>query len=268
MPELPTAGEHRPRDRGVVGAGRRRRRRRAPDRAARRPLRVLHGARRRRARPRGGAAALGARHRRARACTAARRGAPGRTSTSTASGRSRCSATSCCRAGRCRSHGYDAVFFVSGDVEALRSARAARLLAATLRERPTLREGGVPLDLLVGSLNDAGERYDDSLDAEVVVLTDGGAGRHGRTASDSPPPHRPARSPTPTARATRSRRRSARRARARRRRAGGACTSRARAGAAVITGQGPYTRAANVLRWARPSPGSPPRLSRRWRSRS
>jgi ribokinase len=72
--------------------------------------------------------------------------------------------------------GYDAVFFVSGDVEALRSARAARLLAATLRERPTLSEGGVPLDLLVGSLNDAGERYDDSLDAKVVVLTDGGKG--------------------------------------------------------------------------------------------
>jgi ribokinase len=73
-------------------------------------------------------------------------------------------------------HGYDAVFFVSGDVEALRSARAAPLLAATLRERPTLVEGGVPLDLLVGSLNDAGERYDDSLDASIVVLTDGAKG--------------------------------------------------------------------------------------------
>jgi ribokinase len=72
--------------------------------------------------------------------------------------------------------GYDAVFFVSGDVEALRSARAARLLAATLRERPTLVEGAVALDLLVGSLNDAGERYDDSLDAQIVVLTDGADG--------------------------------------------------------------------------------------------
>jgi ribokinase len=72
--------------------------------------------------------------------------------------------------------GYDAVFFVSGDVEALRSARAARLLAGTLREQPTLAEGRVPLDLLVGSLNDAGERYDDSLDATNVVLTDGANG--------------------------------------------------------------------------------------------
>jgi ribokinase len=68
------------------------------------------------------------------------------------------------------------VFFVSGDVEALRSARAARVLAATLRERPTLSEGAVTLDLLVGSLNDAGERYDNSLDAKIVVLTDGGKG--------------------------------------------------------------------------------------------
>jgi ribokinase len=73
-------------------------------------------------------------------------------------------------------HGYDAVFFVSGDVEALRSARAAQLLAATLRERPTLAEGGVLLDLLVGSLNDSGEQYDDSLDASIVVLTDGAKG--------------------------------------------------------------------------------------------
>ena len=61
--------------------------------------------------------------------------------------------------------GYDLVFFVSGDVEALRAARGARFLAATLRELPTLHEAGVPLDLLVGSANDPGERYDGSLDA-------------------------------------------------------------------------------------------------------
>jgi ribokinase len=72
--------------------------------------------------------------------------------------------------------GYDAVFFVSGDREALRSARAARLLAATLRERLTLLEARVPLDLLVGSLNDAGEQHDDSLVAATVVLTDGARG--------------------------------------------------------------------------------------------
>ena len=72
--------------------------------------------------------------------------------------------------------GYDAVFFVAGDVEALRSAARARMVAATLRERPTLVEAGVPLTLLVGSLNDAGEQFDESLDASIVVLTDGAAG--------------------------------------------------------------------------------------------
>jgi ribokinase len=69
--------------------------------------------------------------------------------------------------------GYDAVFFVSGDAEALRSARRARFVAATARELPTLREAGVHLDLLVGSARDPGELYDGSLDVGVVVLTDG-----------------------------------------------------------------------------------------------
>jgi ribokinase len=69
--------------------------------------------------------------------------------------------------------GYDLAYFVSGDVEALRSARQARFLAATLRVQRTLREAGVALDLVVGSLNDPGEQYDGSLDAKLVVLTDG-----------------------------------------------------------------------------------------------
>jgi ribokinase len=73
-------------------------------------------------------------------------------------------------------HGYDAVFFVSGDAEALRSARAARFLAATSRELPTLREAKVPLDLLVGSAADPGERYDGGLDVGLVVRTDGARG--------------------------------------------------------------------------------------------
>jgi ribokinase len=76
--------------------------------------------------------------------------------------------------------GYDAIFFVSGDAEALRSARHAPFLAATARELPTLRAAGVPLDLLVGSARDAGERYDGSLDARCVVLTEG---PHGGTAN-------------------------------------------------------------------------------------
>ncbi len=72
--------------------------------------------------------------------------------------------------------GYDAIFFVAGDVAALRSARAARFLAAATRELPTLREAGVPLDLLVGSANDPGETYDGSVKATTVAITDGAAG--------------------------------------------------------------------------------------------
>ena len=79
--------------------------------------------------------------------------------------------------------GYDLLFFVSGKPEVLRTARAARFLAATARELPTLREAAVHLDLVVGSLNDAGERYDGSLDADTVVLTDG---ENGGTANGVP----------------------------------------------------------------------------------
>ena len=44
----------------------------------------------------------------------------------------------------------------------------------------TLREAGVPLDLLIGSATDPGERYDGSLDARLLVLTEG---RNGGTAN-------------------------------------------------------------------------------------
>jgi ribokinase len=69
--------------------------------------------------------------------------------------------------------GYDLVFFVSGDAEALRSARRARFVAATMREQPLLREAGVHVDLMSGSANDPREHYDGSLDVGVVVVTDG-----------------------------------------------------------------------------------------------
>ena len=72
--------------------------------------------------------------------------------------------------------GYDAVFFVSGDAAALRSSRRAAFVAATARELPTLHEAGVPLDLVVGSAKDPGERYDDSVDARTVVITEGANG--------------------------------------------------------------------------------------------
>jgi ribokinase len=72
--------------------------------------------------------------------------------------------------------GYDLVFFVSGTTEALRSAREACFLAATVRELETLRAAAVGLDLLVASVNDPGERYDGSLRARHLALTDGANG--------------------------------------------------------------------------------------------
>lgn len=73
-------------------------------------------------------------------------------------------------------HGYDLVFFVSGDDAALASARAGRFLAATAREQPTLRAAGVALDLLVGSADDPGERYDGTLAVRHVAQTRGAGG--------------------------------------------------------------------------------------------
>ena len=75
--------------------------------------------------------------------------------------------------------GLDAVYFVSGDAEALHHARLARVLVATARELPTLREAGVELDALVGSGDDEGELYrPGELDPapRVVVTTSGGLG--------------------------------------------------------------------------------------------
>lgn len=68
---------------------------------------------------------------------------------------------------------YDLVFFVSGDVEALRSARRSRFVATTMREQPVLHEADVHIDLMSGSANDPTEHYDGTLDVGVVVLTDG-----------------------------------------------------------------------------------------------
>jgi ribokinase len=85
---------------------------------------------------------------------------------------------------------YDAVFFVAGEPAALRAARSAPFLAATPRELPTLVEGNVALDLLVGSGTDPGERYDGGLDARLVVRTEGANGgtADGRRYEAPPPP--------------------------------------------------------------------------------
>src|SRR3989442_1185549 len=53
----------------------------------------------------------------------------------------------------------DAVYFVSGDAEALRLAREARVLVGSARELPTLRAARVEFDALVGSGEDEGELY-------------------------------------------------------------------------------------------------------------
>jgi ribokinase len=73
----------------------------------------------------------------------------------------------------------DAVYFVSGDIAALRAARRCEVLVATARELATLRRGGVPVDVLVGSGEDAAERFEPGeLDPEpqIVVTTAGGLG--------------------------------------------------------------------------------------------
>ena len=75
--------------------------------------------------------------------------------------------------------GLDAVYFVSGDAEALHHARLARVLVATARELPTLREAGVQLDVLVGSGEDEAELYrPGELDPPpgTVVTTSGALG--------------------------------------------------------------------------------------------
>jgi ribokinase len=73
----------------------------------------------------------------------------------------------------------DAVYLTAGDASAVRAARAASTLVATIRAREALAGSGVPLDVLVSSANDLGERYaPDELDPppRLVVRTEGAAG--------------------------------------------------------------------------------------------
>ncbi|HKN63752.1 MAG TPA: PfkB family carbohydrate kinase [Gaiellaceae bacterium] len=76
-------------------------------------------------------------------------------------------------------HRCDAVYFVSGDVAALRAARNAPVLVATARELATLRRASVQIDVLVGSGEDAAERFETGeLEPEpsIVVTTAGALG--------------------------------------------------------------------------------------------
>jgi ribokinase len=73
----------------------------------------------------------------------------------------------------------DAVYFVSGDVAALRAARRARVVVATARELATLRRAGEEVDVVVGSAEDAGERFESGElepSPRTVVTTSGALG--------------------------------------------------------------------------------------------
>jgi ribokinase len=65
----------------------------------------------------------------------------------------------------------DALYFAGGDAGALRAARAARVLVATVRVGEALREAGVELDALVGSGDDPGERHEPLEPAPRLVLS-------------------------------------------------------------------------------------------------
>jgi ribokinase len=80
----------------------------------------------------------------------------------------------------------DGVYFCKGDEEAVRKARSARMLVATARVLPTLRESGVALDALVMSANDPNERYEpgDLTPApRLVAVTNGRKGGTWRAAN-------------------------------------------------------------------------------------
>jgi len=75
--------------------------------------------------------------------------------------------------------GADAVYFTAGDGGAVRKARAADKLVATVRAIAALAAAGVELDVLVSSANDAGERYrpgEIEPPPRLLARTDGAAG--------------------------------------------------------------------------------------------
>ncbi|CAN5633788.1 PfkB family carbohydrate kinase [soil metagenome] len=70
----------------------------------------------------------------------------------------------------------DAVYFTAQDPDALRAARAAKLLVVTARRREAIVKSGVAADIVVGSLGDPRERSvlaDYPRPPRALVLTDG-----------------------------------------------------------------------------------------------
>jgi ribokinase len=91
--------------------------------------------------------------------------------------------------------GADGVYFVSGDADAVRAARQARVLVATARSLPALAESGVELDALVRSARDPSERYergDLEPQPKIVVATAGSEGGQWGTADCRAGAYRPA----------------------------------------------------------------------------
>jgi ribokinase len=93
---------------------------------------------------------------------------------------------------------YDAIYLTAGDAEAVRKARRAKVLVATIRAHEALVEAGVELDALVASAHDASEGHDPAAidpPPRALVRTDGrngGAytisdGTTGRWTAQDPP---------------------------------------------------------------------------------
>ncbi|MEX0815983.1 MAG: PfkB family carbohydrate kinase [Gaiellales bacterium] len=83
----------------------------------------------------------------------------------------------------------DGVYVVSGDAEAVRLARAARVLVATARSLPALEEAGIEIDVLVRSGSDEAERYrpgDLDPPPRVVIETNGAEGGTYALAGEEP----------------------------------------------------------------------------------
>lgn len=84
---------------------------------------------------------------------------------------------------------YDAIYLTGGDVEAVRAARAAKVLVATSRVLELLAGSGVELDAVVGSGRDPSERYrPGDLDPapRYAVLTAGSRGGTWQAAGAEP----------------------------------------------------------------------------------
>jgi ribokinase len=95
----------------------------------------------------------------------------------------------------------DAVYVTAGDVEALRRARAARVMVVSSRHLEVLAASGVHADAVVGSARDPSERYDPralaSAPPSLVVLTEGAAGGRFVTADGREGRYEPAAIPGP-----------------------------------------------------------------------